>query len=568
MRRVKSFSLLVLLGLLLPASALAQPEDEGVADEPPPVEEGPVEEPPVEPAPEEPPETPDTALERPPSDNGPPPERTRPERVAALEETAPEDEAEVKVSGEAELPVPRALQTKPVEPKSEDDEWHRGYFDFGSYGRVVAATDHQGRSPRQSNIVAFGSRFDIADNYMELELRREDSWLDFGAHTKIVATTAFTTPVFHYDGEFDARLAVRNLFIEERGLGHEGLSFWAGSRMYRGDDIYPLNWWPLDNVNTIGAGVGFDNPDTWTFVRAHFGIGQPNNPFFKQTVDRALPLNQFGAAQVAILDRQRFIGTLRAEQHLRVGDNGGIKFVGYGEAHHVPSGQRETELEDIFEDVPEENGYVIGAQVGAYTGERDTHINLFVRYARGLAAYGDFANPQGQGLDETVNGASEFLVAAGGNLEVGMATFLLGAYFRSFRNASEPLDFGDVDEGIILVRPNLFILDWLGIAVEGSYQAQQRGVLVPDSDDGGRTGDVRQQMAHVGRVGIMPFLSPAGRGSFKRPIIYAVYNASFRDEGARALYPDDDVFGLRSVDHFVGVGAEWWFSSSSYGRGE
>lgn len=477
-----------------------------------------------------------------------------------VEETS---EVEAKVEGEAAAPVPRALQTEPIEPDTEEDEWHRGHFDFGSYGRVIAATDHQGRAPRQSNIVAYGSRFDITDNYVELELRREDSWLDFGAHTKIVATTAFTSPVFHYNGDFDARVAVRNLFIEERGLGHEGLSFWAGSRMYRGDDIYPLNWWPLDNVNTMGAGVGFDNPDTWTFVRAHLGIGQPNNPFFKQTVDRALPLNQFGAAPVAVLDRQHFIGTLRGEQHLRLGDDGGIKFIGYGEVHHVPSGQRETEQEERFEDVPGENGYVLGAQVGGYTGERDTHINLFVRYARGIAAYGDFANPQGLGLDESVNGAREVLIAAGGNLEVGMATILLGAYFRSFRNASERLDFGDVDEGIVLVRPNVFVVDWLGISVEGSYQAQQRGVLVGDGE-----GDVQQQMAHVGRVGIMPFLSPAGRGSFRRPIIWAVYNASFRDAGARALYPDDDVFGLRRVDHFIGVGAEWWFSSSSYGRGE
>lgn len=558
MRRVKSFSLLVLLGLLVPAPAWAQPQDEDVADEPTPDEEAPADPPADEPAPET------DAPEEPP----PPEEDSEPGQVATLEENASDTDVEVEGEAEVALPVTSSEPKKPkAEPKKED-EWHRGYFDFGSYGRVVAATDHQGRAPRQSNIVAFGSRFDIADNYVELELRREDSWLEFGAHTKIVATTAFTTPVFHYNGDFDARLAVRNLFIEERGLGHEGLSFWAGSRMYRGDDIYPLNWWPLDNVNTIGAGVGFDNPDSWTFVRAHFGIGQPNNPFFKQTVDRALPLNQFGAAQVAVLDRQRFIGTLRAEQHLRIGDNGGIKFIGYGEVHSVPSGQRETEVEDTFEDVPKETGYVVGAQVGGYTGERDTHINLFVRYARGLAAYGDFANPQGQGLDETVNGAREILVAAGGNLEVGIATFLLGAYFRSFRNASEALDFGDVDEGIILVRPNIFILDWLGVAVEGSYQAQQRGVLVPEDGSDGRTGDVQQQMAHVGRVGLMPFLSPGGRGSFRRPIIYAVYNASFRDAGAKALYPDDDVFGLRSVDHFIGVGAEWWFSSSSYGRGE
>ena len=77
-----------------------------------------------------------------------------------------------------------------------------------------------------------------------------------------------------------------------------------------------------------------------------------------------------------------------------------------------------------------DGGYVIGAQVGAFSGERDTHLNLFVRYARGIAAYGDFANistsgstyngPTGQILpDLTTAGAHEFLVAAGGNWEAG-----------------------------------------------------------------------------------------------------------------------------------------------------
>jgi hypothetical protein len=75
-------------------------------------------------------------------------------------------------------------------------------------------------------------------------------------------------------------------------------------------------------------------------------------------------------------------------------------------------------------------------------------------------------------------------------------------------------------------------------------------------------------VAHVGRFGVMPFLSPAGRGTFKRPIIYFAYVATFRDQAARALYPVDDVFNLREVDHYVGIGAEWWFSSTSYGRGE
>jgi hypothetical protein len=63
----------------------------------------------------------------------------------------------------------------------------------------------------------------------------------------------------------------------------------------------------------------------------------------------------------------------------------------------------------------------------------------------------------------------------------------------------------------------------------------------------------------------MPILSPAGRGNYSRPHIRAIYNVAFRDESAKLLYPVDDGFRNRSVEHFIGAGAEWWFNSSSYG---
>ena len=40
--------------------------------------------------------------------------------------------------------------------------------------------------------------------------------------------------------------------------------------------------------------------------------------------------------------------------------------------------------------------------------------------------------------------------------------------------------------------------------------------------------------------------------------------ASLDDPDARSLYADQDVFAHRKVEHFAGLGAEWWFNSSSY----
>ncbi len=441
-----------------------------------------------------------------------------------------------------------------------------GAFHFGSYGRVVAATDVRGRPGRNVDIVGWGSRFDHS-NYVELELRREDHWYPVDADTRVVATVALGHPIFHYDGEFDAQLAVRNLFIEEKGLGLKRLSFWAGSRMLRGDDIYVLDFWPLDNLNTLGAGLQYD-AETKTSVQFHAGMSQPQNPFYKQEVLRPAPLNQFGAATVDILDRQKWIGSLRAEQIVGLGEKAGLKLVAYGEAHQVPAGERETARDNVFEAVPHDDGWLVGAQVSAYTGERDTHVNLYVRYATGVAAYGAFAHPDGLGPDETTSGARELLAAAGGNWEIGPFAMMLGAYFRSFRNASENLDFGDLDEGIVLLRPQVWFADWVGLAVEGSFQGQQRGTLSRPDAEGTTDVAPEPQLARIGRVGVMPFITPAGRGSYKRPMFFINYMASFRDAGARALYPVDDVFRVREIDHFIGFGAEWWFSSTSYFRGQ
>jgi len=495
---------------------------------------------------------PEPGPEPPPADAGAPP----PVEPPPGPEARPTVPAPAKPEPVAPLPEKPAPAAAPAEPKSPPPSG----FAFGSYGRMVAATDGQGRPGRDADIVAHGSRLDEA-NYAELELRRDDFWTKTDSTTRLVATLAIANPVFHYDGDFDIHMAVRNLFLEERDLGAKGLSAWVGSRMYRGDDIYLLDWWPLDNLNTLGGGVRYDfGPERRTSAAVHMGLNQPDSLFFHQSSPRPSALNQFGATDVAVLDRQKWIGSLKLQHIVPFGKEAGLKGVGWVEMHRLPAGQRETDPA-VFEDVPADDGYVIGGEVGAFSGKRDTHVNLFVRYARGLAAYGDLVTPYQLALDRTTSGAHEISVALGGNWELGMVGVMVGAYFRSFRDASNDLDAGDIDEGIFAVRPHVFFGEWGGLAVEGSFQAQQRGV-VRASDGGVSQGPLS---AHLFRFGLVPFISPAGRGDYSRPHIRFIWAITARDDAARALYPRDDVFGLRKTEHFIGLGAEWWFNSSSYG---
>ncbi len=550
--------------------------------------------PPAAPArPAEPPAT-DPASEAPPTDAPPAGEGgAAPADPPPAAAEAKPDAAQVTAVGEppsptGKVPAPGTEPSGEVSerqralPKESQPSEHQGSFTFGSYGRMVAATDARGGPGRDADIVAHGSRLDEG-NYVELELRRDDEWPITASRTRLVATLAFASPVFHYDGRFDANLAVRNLYIEERDLGLQGLAVWAGSRMLRGDDIYLLDWWPLDNLNTVGAGVsyatdlgakewplrsapdGAERPFGAIHLTVHGGLSRPESPFYHQTVERPAPLEQFGTVPVEVLNRQRFIGSLRAEYAHRLGDKGGLKGVLYAEAHQLPSAQRETETPRVFEDLSSDDGYVIGGQIGAWSGERDTHMNVFVRYATGLAAYGQFATPGQLTLEETTSGASELVVAAGGNAELGPVGILLGTYLRRFRDATPSLNFEDTDEGIVAIRPSVFFGEMAGLSVEGSLQMTQRGIVSADPADAAAPPS-GPRTASMWRIGVMPFLSPAGRGSFSRPQFRFIYAAAVRDDVARALYAEDDVFALREVEHFVGVGAEWWFNSTTYDR--
>lgn len=434
-------------------------------------------------------------------------------------------------------------------------EYPRSRFSFGSYGRVVAASDGRGGEGRNADVVAFGSRIDEG-TYAELELRRDDFWKP-ELESRIVTTLAVAGPVFHYDGKFDAKIALRNLYVEERGIGAKELSVWAGSRMYRGDDIYLLDFWPLDNLNTLGGGVRFDIPGMKSYVAFHVGLNRAADEFQYQEVQRPAPQNQPGASTVALLDRPRLISSLKLSHIQMLDEKAGLKGVLYGEVHRLPSGERE-ESPGVIESVPGDSGALFGAQVGLFTGEHDTFVNLFFRHATGLAAYGELATPEGTSPDRTVEGATETRLGISANYEHEYFAVVAGGYFRSFREPTpEPFRFANIDEGIFVLRPHLFLGDHAGLAAEGSYQAQQRGVL----------NVVTKEPLHakLWRFGLMPYLSPAGKGVFKRPQLRLIWAVTQRNDDARTLYAIDDVFARRKTEQFFGIGAEWWFNSSSYG---
>jgi maltoporin len=134
---------------------------------------------------------------------------------------------------------------------------------------------------------------------------------------------------------------------------------------------------------------------------------------------------------------------------------------------------------------------------------------------------------------------------------------LVGGYLRWFRDGDpSATSTQKYDEAILVARPQIYFGDHWGLAIEGSFQERRYAWLDPQTN--------APLSASMWRAGVIPYFSPAGRGSYKRPQLRLLYAASFRNDGARELYPQEDVFAQRKVEHFLGVGAEWWFNSSSY----
>ncbi len=397
--------------------------------------------------------------------------------------------------------------TPPAPPAADANAEERPTtgFSFGSYGRVGIASDLRGRTGRQSNITAFGSRLDLAP-YMEAQFNYD--WRLRQTRWRAVLTLAANENLFHFTGDFTGTFAVRNLYLEEQGALHPSLSLWAGSRMYRGDDAYLLNWWPLDNLNMVGGGLRFDAGDSVT-LQAAIGMNRLDDPYQLQTIS-VTARDGFGGATALLLDRPRIITAAKATWWLSGRTaHAGMKLTLYGEFHAMAEGVRQINDRGDRILMPSDSGYVVGAQFGLYSGSN--FLNVFARWSQGLGAYGDLRVPAVIDSVRTSERAQELRVAASGNWEHGPFALMGAAYVRYFRDADASVfSRGALWEGAVVARPIVWFGQRAGLALEGIHQHLVYDALDPEAGVGAVQGSVF-------REGVVPFVSPSGRGSYTRP---------------------------------------------------
>ena len=377
-------------------------------------------------------------------------------------------------------------------------------------------------------------------------------------------TLAFDGTLFHDTGDFDAQPALRNVFLDAQLT--KTTSAWVGSRMYRGDDIYLFDYWPLDDLNTVGAGVMFRKTkgDSGTGdaleLAAHAGVNRLNNDFQFQEI--AVPDPEQGATTAVQLNRQRMVlsGTAAYLLAGKKADAPSLKLKLHGEVHALPSGTRKRS-DGSFEALPSDTGFLVGAEASVFGMSRDPqyrrHLNLFVRYAKGLAAFDELAPPTSFGPELKTDRANELTFGVSGNWDHKHGNVMLGVLSRRFIDAdTTATDPDDGWEYALDVRPQARLMREVFLGADVSYQARFPRGLNPNTQTA--------EDPAVFQLAPMLVYSPMGPSSYDRPQIRLVYRAAHLNDAARDLFVPDDIRRSRTWTHFLGVQAEWWFNSSTY----
>lgn len=428
---------------------------------------------------------------------------------------------------------------------------------LGTFGRVQASSDLTGGEGNAVNVVDFQSRLEKSP-YMELDVAFTQPD-DQGGAFMAVTTVALAGDLFHYTGEWDADLAVRNLYAAYLDSNESaGWSAWAGSRMARGDDLYLMDFWPLDDLNIVGGGGQLDTAHlSW---RLHGGFNRLEGGDYQSQVVPLPEAGGVGTEEVRVLDRQRMVAASRLEW--RPNEQRFFPaFRVYGEVHRLPEGTRLVEEGLLEETLPADRGLLLGGQVLTSAEGEDATLRTtaWYRVATGLAAYDELAIPtDGFAADDTVAAASQHRVALQSSAHFRRAAVQFGGYVQRFEDADAAAD--DVDdhwEGHVAIRPQLFVTDKVNLGVELSHQWLVPDGLNPRTDQW----DVPQ----VTKLAILPALQPAP-GVWARPQIRLQYIATVLNDDARLWFAWQDERARYNLQHFVGVGAEWWINSVNYDR--
>jgi maltoporin len=419
-------------------------------------------------------------------------------------------------------------------------------FLFSSYGRMGAFTNQSGKEGVSLNVSSHIPRLEEAP-YIELYFGYRRFFPSLGDFM-VMVTPAFAGDPFHYTGQFSAQFALRNAYAQVSRVGGSGLYAWIGSRMYRGDDVFLLDFWPLDNLNTLGAAVGYTTHgfDATLHVGASSVLG---SNYFQQQIQVADPT--FGATTVTTNDRQHLIGSLKLRYDRELARGFAFRAKVYGEAHSLASGTI-TLSDNTQQTLPADSGYVLGGQFSVFHHPTRSFLHLFLRQGVNLGAYDALSIPFGLNGQQTTKGASETMLALSvGAVILERVTLGVGAYYRAFHVAlAGQFDDNDRDEYVADARVNINIMRFWAQSFEFSYERALPHGIQPTL--------LRQISPEVTKFSIVPMLVSAP-DLIPEVTLRLIYTYATSNDDTKYIFPTQDFRYTTRNFHFFGVQAEWLF---------
>ena len=268
------------------------------------------------------------------------------------------------------------------------------------------------------------------------------------------------------------------------------------------------------------------------------------------------------ARQRDVLDRPRTIETLKlthlfgttADHHLFQSDRRGSRRSSTARRRRLSAGVYRTRRALRADPLPADSGSLVGGELAYWTGQRDTFVQLFVRLRHGLAAYDPLAVPHDvRERHDDRAGSTETLVALGGNYELRLFGVLVGGYLRSFRDGDpSPTSTQKYDEGTLAVARRSSSASAGASRSRGATRSALRRHR-PRTPTAARRDRVARR-GHPVLLAVGPRLVQAAAA----PAHLRHHRAQPGD--ARAL-PGRGRLLAADVEHFIGIGAEWWFNS-------
>jgi maltoporin len=448
------------------------------------------------------------------------------------------DESPFYEAPPAERPLPKPPESIIDQPWRQIQPPEQSRFGFGSYGRVgiVTGTDFRGR--RAFDVVDFRPRIEKGP-YQELHFFYRDSVADLPVLVK--TTLAADEALFHYNGRFDAHIALRELYAELNPAAW--CAVWIGERMYRGDDIYIFDFWPLDDQNTLGGGAALKLGAHTLQVHAGFNRIEDDRVFYQfQEIEVPKP-DSIETQKVVFLDRNRVTGSATYKIELPWQ----FKWKVHGELAYLPSGKRK-EGNGTETRLPADRGWLAGTEIEKGFGA--SFARLFFRYADGLSAYDELSIPFGFDKHLEVTDSKRFIVGAGGAIDTRWFGMHWGGYWQRFEDSDGIDDRNDSDQYAVAVRPEVYLGDYPRVGFEFSWQGlQPKGVY---SETG------KKEFPQVTSLHFLLGLA-AGRGPYARPVLYGFYGLHWLNEGARIEIGRREKDRPDAREDVIGLLAEWWF---------